>query len=193
MNRGIVLAAAFAAALTGCSGDAASPVEVVSTGSTTEVSATEVVSAGLTTEVAVTTGSTAAVPVPVTSPTTPTTDVSAGWCAVAADLHALTAAFRRLDTGQTAAVQMSLVAILERLAAIAPVAPADLTDDLAVSAEAFELLDAALATVGYDITAADLTEVDARTAEIAAANDRIRAYNAAECGIDIGVTGEDVP
>ncbi len=146
-------------------------------------------------------GSTAATPTRATgapaasTPATPgtTRDETAQWCAVAVELHDLTTAFRALDADNRGAVEMSLVAILERLDAIAPLTPPALTDDLAVSAEAFALLDAALAEVDYDLAAADLTELDARTTAISAANERIRAYNAGECGIDVGVTGADPP
>lgn len=138
-------------------------------------------------------------PITVASAPTPTSSPVATpapleqWCPTAERLHELTAAFRQLDAADSAAVQVSLVGILDELAQIAEVVPDELADDLAVSTEAFELLDAALAEVRYDLGAADLTALDARADAIATANDRIRAYNAAECGIDIGVTGEDVP
>ncbi len=55
------------------------------------------------------------------------------------------------------------------------------------------LLDAALAEGAYDLAEADHTEVDDRADAIAAANERIRAYNSRVCGIDVGVTGADAP
>lgn len=131
-------------------------------------------------------------PAPVSAPTTDPVG-NGPWCAVAVDLHDLTTAFRELDAAEVGAVQMSLVAILERLAAIAPLAPPALADDLAVSTEAFVLLDAALAEVDYELGEADLTALDARSDAITAANERIRAYNARECGIDVGVTGAEAP
>lgn len=136
-------------------------------------------------------------PEPPTSvqPEPPTTadGLTESWCASALRLHDLTAAFRRLDTDDTAAVRLSLTAILAELDQIARVAPIGLAADVATSTEAFTLLDAALADVGYDIEAADLTTLEARAPAISAANDRIRAHNAAECGIDVGVTSADAP
>lgn len=128
-----------------------------------------------------------------TTTTTPAPASGAAWCATAQRLNELTTAFRQLDAADAAAVEVSLAAILDELAVIADVAPAEVAGDLAVSTQAFGLLDAALAEVDYDLDAADLTDLDARADAIEVANDRIRAYNAAECGIDIGVIGEGVP
>ncbi len=202
--RTVAATALLLAALVACSGsepDAATTGAPAATqptavpASSGAVAGAPVTSAPVTSVPVTTVSATSVEPSTPMAPTTAVaTDPSAGeWCAIAVDLHDLTSAFRELDADDTAAVRVSLVAILERLAAIEAVAPPGLAADLAVSAEAFQLLDAALATVDYRIADADLTELDARADAIEAANDRIRTYNSAECGIDIGVTGEDVP
>lgn len=200
MRRAITLTVALVATLPACSGDdAAAPNSTgyTTTGTTndtttdTNTDTTPVVEPVATSVPAAVT--TAAV-VSTSSTTEIATVASPGdWCAVAEDLYGLTTAFRQLDAGNTGAVQMSLIAILERLDVIAELVPPHLAGDLGVSAQAFEMLDAALAEVGYDVDAADLSALDTHTAEIAAANDRIRAYNADACGIAIDVTGEGAP
>lgn len=125
--------------------------------------------------------------------TVPTTSAPDEWCALAAELHYLTTQFRQLDADDDDAVRQLLREILDRLAAIEPVSPPKLELDLPVSADAFRLLDTALAEVDYDIAAADLTALEAREAEIAEANIRIREYNREACGLDIGVTGTEPP
>lgn len=192
MRRAITLTVALAATLLACSGDDdAAPNTAPDTTSDTAPNATPVVEP---VETSVPAAVTTAAAVSPSSTTEIATVASPGdWCVVAEDLYGLTTAFRQLDAGNTAAVQMSLIAILERLDAIAELVPPHLAADLGVSAQAFEMLDAALAEVGYDVDAADLSALDARTAEIAAANDRIRAYNADECGIAVDVTGEGEP
>lgn len=197
MKPALALAVAVAAILTACSGDDASLVEPA--GSTDPTAVTVAVATSPTTETGATTVGPTSPASPASSPSvgaatsSVTTGPTADWCSVAEDLYGLTTAFRQLDAANTAAVQMSLVAILERLDTIAGLVPPQLAADLDVSAQAFELLDAALAAVGYDVDAADLGELDARADEIAAANDRIRAYNADECGIAVDVTGEGAP
>ena len=186
MRRAIALTVALAATLPACSGDDDAAPNPTTTAAVPASSATEVAAVVSTSS----TSSTTATSVVERVETTP---VNREWCTVAEDLYGLTTAFRQLDAGNTGAVQMSLIAILERLDTIAELVPPHLAADLGVSAEAFEMLDAALAEVGYDVDAADLSALDARTAEIAAANDRIRAYNADECGIAVDVTGEGAP
>lgn len=193
--------AALAAVLllaAGCSGDAAAPV--TSALQPTVPTSVAVAASGPatgtepppTSAVAVT-----SVPVPVSStssaPVAASTTTPEEWCGVASDLNGLTTAFRTIDASDTAAVELSLIAILERLDTIAALAPPHLVADVAVSAEAFEFLDAALADVGYDVGDADLADLDARADEIAAANDRIRDYNRSECGFDAGLTGDTAP
>ena len=126
---------------------------------------------------------------------TPDTSVAADseWCRLAAELHYLTTQFRQLSADDTDAVRGLLREILQRLAAIEPVSPPQLAVDVPVSADAFRLLDRALAEVDYDLGAADLTVLDARQAEIAAANARIRAFNRDACGLDLGVTDSEPP
>jgi len=142
--------------------------------------------------------------VPTTAPVTaavPTSSVAgtfAGereseWCLRAAELNLLTTAFRQSDAADRDAVRESLATILDRIGRIAAVVPPEIADDLAVSSDAFAMLDAALAQVGYDFAEADLSELDARTAEIGAANEVIRRYNHDVCGLDAGVTGQEVP
>lgn len=113
------------------------------------------------------------------------------WCLRAAELNILTAEFRGLDAGDADAVRAALAGILTRIDAIEAVVPDALATDLTVSADAFRLLDAALAASGYDFAAADLGELDARTDAIAAANARIRTYNHDVCGLDAGLTGDE--
>jgi hypothetical protein len=123
-----------------------------------------------------------------------TSAVASGeWCLRAAELNQLAGAFRELDATDHDAVEHALTEILDRLDRIEAVVPGPLADDLAVSAEAFLLLDAALDEVDYDIAAADFTELDERRPAIVAANSRIRVYNHEECGLDAGVTGAEVP
>jgi hypothetical protein len=115
------------------------------------------------------------------------------WCLRAAELNQLAGAFRELDATDRDAVEHALAEILDRLDRIEAVVPGRLAGDLAVSAEAFRLLEAALDDVDYDIAAADFTELDERRPAIVAANSRIRVYNHDECGLDAGVTGAEVP
>lgn len=115
------------------------------------------------------------------------------WCLRAAELNQLAGAFRELDATDRDAVENALAEILDRLDRIEAVVPGRLAGDLAVSAEAFRLLEAALDDVDYDIAAADFTELDERRPAIVAANSRIRVYNHDECGLDAGVTGAEVP
>jgi ABC-type transport system substrate-binding protein len=115
------------------------------------------------------------------------------WCLRAAELNQLAGAFRELDATDRDAVEHALAEILDRLDRIEAVVPGRLAGDLAVSAEAFRLLEAALDDVDFDIAAADFTELDERRPAIVAANSRIRVYNHDECGLDAGVTGAEVP
>ena len=115
------------------------------------------------------------------------------WCLRAAELNQLAGAFRELDATDRDAVEDALGEILDRLDRIEAVVPGRLAGDLAVSAEAFRLLEAALDDVDYDLAAADFTELDERRPAIVAANSRIRVYNHDECGLDAGVTGAEVP
>lgn len=194
MKRALALAAALAVTLPACSGDDDETAPVTTAVMPTS-STTEIVASTTTTPTSATSATSTVVEPVDTTELVRSTEVgtSSDWCGVAEELYSLTTAFRQLDAGDTAAVQMSLIAILDRLTAITELVPAHLADDLDVSSQAFEMLDAALAEVGYDVAAADLSELDARAVEIGAANDRIRSYNAAECGIAVDVTGEGAP
>lgn len=125
--------------------------------------------------------------------TVATTAETGEWCERAGALNRLATEFRNLDAADTGAVRDTLAAVLAELDAIEPLAPPALATDLAVSAEAFRLLDTALSGVAYDLSRADLSAVEARTAAITTANERIREYNHTTCGLDAGVTGEDLP
>jgi hypothetical protein len=185
MRRSLVAAAAALMLLGACSGDddtaattpptseAAPPTTAAATTSTTSTPATVAA-----TEPARTSS--------VTSAPAPTTLAAADpeWCLRAAELNQLTADFRELDAGDSAGIEAALATILDRVALIEPVAPSSLALDLAVSNEAFRLLDAALQQSGYDLTEADLSELDERADEIAEANARIREYNHTMCGFD---------
>jgi hypothetical protein len=194
------LAAVAVLALGACSGDDTAIDTTVSTPTTAAPTATRVTTP--TTSVPETTSGPAATSVlpttapPPTEPATSvaTTAVTTGeWCLRAAELNLLAGEFRQLDATDRDAVEQALAEILDRLVRIEAVVPAGLAGDFAVSAEAFRLLEAALAAVDYEMAAADFTQLDARGEAIVAANARIREYNHDECGLDAGVTGAEVP
>jgi hypothetical protein len=202
MRRGLAILAVLA--LGACTGDDATTADTTAdtTASTTPAPTTR----ASTTASAPTTSTTSSVAADSTAPPTtvgpasqPATSVATSvgatdeWCLRAAELNQLAGAFRELDATDRDAVEQGLAEILDRLDRIETVVPTQLADDLAVSAEAFRLLEAALSDVDYDMEAADFTQLDARRSAIVAANSRIRTFNHDECGLDAGVTGAEVP
>ena len=190
--RRVVAAATAAALLVACSGgpQAGNPQSVTSRPTAAEPVATTV--AVPSTTAPATSASTTTTTTPTTAPPTTVAD-SAEWCRHAVALNELATRFKALDAADTDAVRATLAAILEQLDLIEPLAPLDLADPFVVSADAFRLLEVALAEVDYDLARADLSDVEQRTDEISAANRQIRTYNQATCGLDAGVTGEEVP
>jgi hypothetical protein len=104
------------------------------------------------------------------------------WCVSARELADTSAAIDAVDPNDPEAVRAAVTEMLASTEAAAPLAPAEIADDVAESLATFQALDAALAEVDYDLLRADLTGI----ADDLSATERVDAYNAEVCGLDLG-------
>jgi hypothetical protein len=107
-------------------------------------------------------------------------DLSA-WCSAAELLQEAALAMDTIDPTDPDAVEAAITRMIDRTVDAAPLAPDEISEDVATSLATLRLLDAALIDVDYEIVRADLTAVVAGGGS-ADADDRIAAFNAEHCG-----------
>ena len=106
------------------------------------------------------------------------------WCTVAAEVDQLSDRSDLVDYTDPAAVENYLNDLVPALDAAAAEAPDEIADAVATSADIAGRLRDALADADYDMLVADLSLIDELDAERDAAQDTIRTFNAAQCGIE---------
>ena len=104
------------------------------------------------------------------------------WCVSARESQEASDAIDAVDPNDPEAVKEAVTEMLAEAEGAAPLAPPDIAADVAESLETFRQLDAALASVEYDLVRADLTGI----ADDLSATERVDAYNAEVCGVDFG-------
>ncbi len=140
---------------------------------------------------------------PVADPNPPTTvpaeeDVDgpgssdvAAWCGAARLVREASLAMDLIDPTDADAVEAAITQMVDRSADAAPLAPDEISDDVATSLATMRRLEAAHADVDYELLRADLSAVVAGGGS-AEADDRIEAFNAEHCGFTVDATDDAV-
>lgn len=116
-----------------------------------------------------------------TSTTAPRPDgYDSEWCVSARRIQAASSVIDAVDPGDPAAVEAAITDMLAEAEAAAPLAPAEIADDVEAALASFREIDAALAAVDYDLLRADLSGI----ADDQGPSERVDAYNEEVCGLE---------
>ncbi len=110
-----------------------------------------------------------------------TGDPNSQWCVASRELDGANDLFSDVDFTDAEAVEAAVDQMISTYEDVAPLAPPELVDDVAISLGAIKQLEAALIAADYDLLNADLSALTDDASR--GSDDNIEAYNEQVCGI----------
>lgn len=110
------------------------------------------------------------------------------FCELVDSFNAAPDPFEDVDLTDTAAAEKAFNEYVDRMDSLVDAAPPELADDVTMVAEFFQELVDVIAAADFDILAVgdQLSDLEARSADLTEPTQRVREYAETECGTDLG-------